>query len=143
MADNKTKATTVSPARFVAAIPDERRRAECRQVMKVMKAATGKPAVMWGPSMVGYGRYHYEYASGREGDWFLVGFAPRKEALTVYLMAGFTGAASLLKKLGKHKRRGGSCLHINRLDDIDLNVLEQLVRKSVTAVKARAAAAAS
>jgi len=143
MADLKTKPTKVSAAKFVAAIPDERRRAECRQLMKVMKAATGASAVMWGPSMVGYGNYHYKYASGREGDWFLAGFSPRKAALTVYLMAGFATSGPLLKKLGKHKKSGGSCLYITRLSDIDLDVLEEMIRRSIAALQERLKAAAS
>jgi hypothetical protein len=143
MAENKTKPTKVSVAKFIAAVPDEGRRQDCRSLMKVMRAVTGKPAVMWGPGMVGYGNYHYKYASGREGDWFLVGFAPKKSALTVYLMAGFAESVPLLKRLGKFKKSGGSCLYITRLSDIDLEVLEEMIRRSVAAVQKRAKAAAS
>jgi hypothetical protein len=143
MPEQKTLPTRASVAKFIAAVPDDVRRRDCRQLMKVMKAATAKSPVMWGPSMVGYGSYHYKYASGHEGDCFLAGFAPRKAALTVYLMAGFAGAGPLLKKLGRHKRSGGSCLYIRRLEDIDLEVLGKIIRKSVASVKARVAAAAS
>lgn len=137
MAEQKTKPTKVSPAAFVAAIPDARRRAECRQLMKLHKAATGKNPVMWGPSIVGYGKYHYKYASGHEGECCIAGFSPRKAALTVYVMGGFPEFAPLLKKLGPHKKSVG-CLYLKSLDGIDLKVLEQMIRKSVADVRKRA-----
>jgi hypothetical protein len=137
MPEAKTKPTRASVARCIAAIPDERRRAECRKLLSVHKAATGKRPVMWGPSMVGYGAYHYRYASGHEGDCFLAGFSPRKAALTVYIMAGFPGYGSLLKKLGPHKK-SVACLYLKSLDGIDLKVLEQMIRKSVADVRKRA-----
>jgi hypothetical protein len=143
MAENKTTATRLSVAKFIAGIPDEDRRAECRTLLKLFKTTTGKPAVMWGPSIVGFGKYHYKYASGREGDWFLAGFSPRKQALTVYLMAGFAASAPLLKKLGQFKKSGGSCLYIKRLSDIDLDVLQEMIRRSVFAVQERVKAATS
>ena len=143
MAENKTQATKISPAKFVASISDEERRAECRALLKLFKSTTGKPAVMWGPNIVGFGKYHYKYASGREGDWFLAGFSPRKQALTVYLMAGVAGSGPLLKKLGKFKKSGGSCLYIKRLSDIDLEVLQEMIRLSVFAVQERVKAAVS
>jgi len=143
MAGLKTQPTKASVAKFIASVPDERRRSEARTLLKVFKAATGKRPVMWGPSIVGYGRYHYKYASGREGDWFLAGFSPRKQALTVYLMAGLTGAGPLLKRLGKFKKSGGSCLYIRRLSDIDLDVLQEMIRQSVFAVQERVKAAIS
>jgi len=143
MAENQTQATKLSAAKFIGSIPDEDRRAECRTLLKLFKATTGKPAVMWGPSIVGFGKYHYKYASGREGDWFLAGFSPRKQALTVYLMAGFAGSGPLLKKLGTFKKSGGSCLYIKRLSDIDLDVLQEMIRQSVFAVQERVKAAIS
>jgi len=143
MAENKTQATKLSAAKFVASISDEDRRAECRLLLKLFKSTTGKPAVMWGPNIVGFGTYHYKYASGREGDWFLAGFSPRKQALTVYLMAGFAGSGALLKQLGKFKKSGGSCLYIKRLSDIDLEVLQEMIRLSVFAVQERVKAAVS
>ena len=94
-----------------------------------MTDITGARPKMWGPSMVGFGDYHYKYASGREGDWFLTGFSPRKEALTLYLMAGFTKYDSLMKKLGKYKT-GKSCLYIKSLEDVDMKVLKQLILES-------------
>jgi hypothetical protein len=132
----KTAPTAASVKAFIDAIPDEDRRRDCRAVMKIMRAATGASPKMWGPSIVGYGRYHYRYDSGREGDWFLAGFSPRKQDLTVYIMSGFPQHAGLMKRLGKHKT-GSSCLYLKRLDDVDLGLLEELVRRSVAAVKKR------
>ncbi len=137
MADQKTKPTRVSVTKFIASVPDDRRRAEARTLLKVFKAATGKRPRMWGPSIVGYGSYHYKYKSGHEGDCFLAGFSPRKAALTVYIVAGFKEFGPLLKKLGRHKK-SVSCLYIPRLDEVDLKVLEQMIRKSVAAVEKRA-----
>lgn len=141
MPEAKTKPTKVSVPSFIATIPDERRRSECRVLLKVFKSATGKRPVMWGPSIVGYGTYHYKYASGHEGDSCLAGFSPRKAAVTVYLMMGFAKFGPLLKKLGKHKKSGGCCLYITRLSDVDLDVLEELIRRSVKALQAHVATA--
>ena len=102
--------------------------------MKLMKAATGARPKMWGPSLVGYGSYHYKYASGREGDWPLAAFSPRKQDLTLYIMAGFEPVPELMKKLGKYKT-GKSCLYLKRLSDVNLKVLDQLIRGSVTHMK--------
>ncbi len=136
MAEQKTKPTKVSVTDFIASLSDERRRAECRQLMKVHKAATGKSPVMWGPSIVGYGKYHYKYASGHEGECCIAGFSPRKAALTVYIMAGFPEYGPLLQKLGPHKK-SVSCLYLKNLDGIDLKVLETMIRKSVASVRRR------
>jgi hypothetical protein len=130
MAELKTKRTKASVAAFVAAIEDEGRRRDCKRLVALMKKVTKSEPAMWGPSIVGFGTYHYEYPSGREADWFLAGFSPRKQALTLYVMAGFTGYADLMQKLGKHKA-GKSCLYVKSLDDLDLDVLEELVRRSV------------
>lgn len=132
----KTTPTGASVKAFIDAVPDPARRRDCRTVMKLMKAATGASPKMWGPSIVGYGTYHYKYASGREGDWPLTGFSPRKQDLTLYIMSGFAGQAALMKKLGRHKT-GSSCLYIKRLADIDLEVLERVVRASVDDVRKR------
>ena len=137
MAEQKTKPTKASVAKFIAAIPDEQRRAECRQLLKVHKAATGKRPVMWGPSIIGYGKYHYRYASGHQGKCCIAGFSPRKAALTVYIMAGFPEYRPLLKKLGPHKK-SVSCLYLKSLDGVDLKVLETMIRKSVADVRRRA-----
>ena len=102
----------------------------------MMRAATGSRARMWGTSIVGYGSYHYQYASGREGDWMLVGFSPRKQNLVVYIMPGFDRFARLLEKLGKYKT-GKSCLYIKRLADIDEAVLERLISDSVADMRSR------
>ena len=113
---------------------DPKRRADCFTLLQLMREATGEPAVMWGPSIVGFGTYHYVYASGREGDWPVTGFAPRKKELTLYFMSGFDRHAALMKKLGKYKT-GKSCLYIRTLDDIHIPTLRQLVKDSVAAMK--------
>ncbi len=129
MAENKTKPTKASVKAFLDAVPHEARRKECRTVLDLMKRVTGEKAVMWGESIIGFGNYHYKYDSGHEGDCCVVGFAPRKNELTLYMMRGFDGVAPLLKKLGKH-RLGKSCLYIKKLEDVDMDVLEQLVERS-------------
>ena len=103
MAENKTKKSTVSVASFLNAIDDPRKRSDAKKVAAMMRRATGKRARMWGSSIVGYGEYHYKYESGREGDWALVGFSPRKQNLAVYIMPGFDAFPTLMKKLGKYK----------------------------------------
>jgi hypothetical protein len=136
MPEQKTKPTKVSVAAFIASVPDERRRAEARTLLKVFKAATGKRPVMWGPSIIGYGSYHYKYASGHEGDCCITGFSPRKAAISVYIMSGFAEYGPLLKKLGPHKKSVG-CLYLPRLDGVDLKVLERMIRASVKSVQTR------
>ncbi len=135
MAENKTRPTNVSATQYVNAIEDADRRRDCKAIMKMMKQVTGEKPVMWGPSLVGYGSYHYKYPSGREGDWFLAGFASRKNDITVYLMCGSDGIGALLKKLGKYKM-GKSCLYIKKLDDVDVDVLRELVEQSVAQIEA-------
>lgn len=130
MAQNKTQPTDASVDAFVDSIDNSRRRQDSREVLALMREVTGKEPTMWGDSMVGFGKYHYRYDSGREGDWFLAGFAPRKSSLVVYIMSGFPRHAELMKKLGKH-RTGSSCLYINKLEDVDRDVLRELVRRSV------------
>lgn len=131
MAELKTQPTKASVEKFIASVEDEAKRQDCRKLAEIMERVTGAKAVMWGPSIVGFGSYRYRYASGREGDWMLAGFAPRKRDLTVYVMAGFKGVEKTLAKLGKHKKSSGGCLYVKRLSDIDLEVLEQLVSDSV------------
>ena len=128
-ADLKTKKTTGSVSKFIDSITDEKRRDECRQVSEIMKEATGADPKMWGTSVVGFGDYHYKYESGRENDWFVTGFSPRKNALTLYFMTGIERYKSLLSRLGKHKT-GKGCLYIKNLDDIDMKVLKELVATS-------------
>jgi hypothetical protein len=130
MAELKTKPTDNSVRDFIAAIENEDRRRDCQAVLEIMQEATGDRPRIWGSGMVGFGSYHYKYASGREGDWFLTGFAPRKNDLTLYIMPGFDRFETLMKKLGKHKT-GKSCLYIKRLSDIDPAVLKELVADSV------------
>jgi hypothetical protein len=130
VAENKTKATTASVTEFIKSIDDKQMRADVRKVAAMMRRATGKRARMWGTSMVGYGTYHYRYASGREGDYMITGFSPRKQALTVYIMPGFSSFSKLMAKLGKYKT-GKSCLYIRRLADVDETLLERLIDGSV------------
>ncbi len=128
--ENKTKATKQSVAPFLNSIEDKNKRADAKKVAAIMQKVTGSKAAMWGTSIVGFGQYHYKYESGREGDFMLAGFSPRKQALTIYIIAGFKRFDSLMEKLGKFKT-GKSCLYVRRLSDIDEKVLEQLVTESV------------
>ncbi len=130
MADLKTKATKVSVSKFLRAISDEGKRKDSLALRDMMTEVTKAKPEMWGPSIVGFGRYRYKYASGREGEWPLVGFSPRKQNLTLYIMSGFEGYDELLEKLGKHKT-GKSCLYIKSLDDVHVPTLKKLIRKSV------------
>lgn len=133
-AELKTKPTTDSVAKFLAAIPDKDRRADCKAIADMMaKVSKAKPK-MWGSSMVGFGDYHFIGASGREVDWFMVGFSPRKQAISVHLMSGLGHQAELLAKLGKHKT-GVGCLNIKRLEDVDFTVLTKMVTAAVTKLK--------
>lgn len=130
MAELKTKATSASVDKFIKGIKDEQTREDCRKVLDIMQKATGSEPKMWGTGIVGFGSYHYKYASGREGDWFLTGFSPRKQNLTLYIMSGFDEYDALLEKLGRHTT-GKSCLYIKRLEDVDMKVLRELVKRSV------------
>ena len=136
MADNKTQAGKASVAQFLNAIDNDRRRADAKAVAAMMRKATGKRARLWGASIVGYGSYHYKYDSGREGEWALVGFSPRKQNLAIYIMPGFGPFSALMKRLGKYKT-GKSCLYINKLDDVDEDVLQQLIERSVKVMRER------
>ena len=128
--ENKTKATGASVAGHLDAIEDETRRKDCKALAQLMKKATKADPKMWGPGIVGFGSYHYKYASGHEGDSCLTGFASRKGDISVYLFPGAPGQKQLLAKLGKHKM-GKGCLYIRKLAEVDLAVLEQLVASSV------------
>ena len=134
MAELKTKPTKQSVKDFVDAIKDEQQRKDCRTVSRIMKRITKANPKMWGPGIVGFGSHPYKYASGREGDWFVVGFAPRKQNLTLYIRSGFKKYSALLKELGKHKI-GVSCLYVKRLDDVDMGVLTELIEDSVAYVR--------
>ena len=134
MSENKTKATNASVSAFIKAVEHDKRRTDAQTIKKLMDKVTGWKAKMWGPSIVGYGQYHYKYDSGREGDFLITGFSPRKQALTIYIMPGFSAYDGLMEKLGKYKT-GRSCLYINKLEDVDIKVLETLIRKSVAFMK--------
>ncbi len=136
MAELKTKPTTESVEKFLNGIADEQRRKDCFRVVEMMKAATKTEPAMWGTSIVGFGRYQYKYESGRELEWFLVGFSPRKNDLTLYLMSGFLRYPELMKKLGKHKT-GKGCLYIKKLDDVDQSTLKTLIKQSVAEIRAK------
>jgi hypothetical protein len=132
MAELNTKENKASVAAFVAAIPDAQRREDAVAVTAMMKAATGAEPRMWGTSIVGFGSQHYTYASGREGDWFRLGFSPRTDALTLYLSSGVEQYPELMARLGKYNA-GKACLHIKRLADVDAAVLKQLLTQSLKA----------
>ena len=130
MAENKTTPNDKSVKEFLDQIGDRKKRADCHAILDLMEQATGLKPRMWGDSIVGFGSYHYKYESGREGTFFLTGFSPRKQSLTIYIMAGFDRYPELMDKLGKYTT-GKSCLYINCLDDIHIPTLKKLVKQSV------------
>jgi len=130
MAELKTTVNDKSVVQFISRIDDDGKREACLTLLALMQQVTGAEPRMWGDSIVGFGSYHYRYESGREGDWFLTGFSPRKQNLTIYIMSGLERHAALLKKLGTHKT-GKSCLYLKRIEDIDLGKLQNLIEKSV------------
>ena len=130
MAENKTKATDLDPIAFLNAIEHQRKREDSFVLLNLMTELSNSEPVMWGGSIIGFGQYTYKYASGRSGDWFITGFSPRKQSLTLYLMCGFDKVQPLLNKLGKHKT-GKGCLYINKLRDIDQSVLKELIKTSM------------
>ena len=131
-AELKTKETKASAEDFIAQQP-EAVAADCRAIAKLMKKATGEEPRMWGPAIVGFGRYHYQGASGREGEWMITGFSPRKANLSLYILSGLDKETALLKKLGKHTT-GKGCLYIKKLADVDVKLLEELIVKGVKAM---------
>lgn len=139
MTELKTKATGASVSKFINSIKDEQRRKDCKAVAAMMRKATGSQPRMWGPSIVGFGRYRYRYSSGREGDWFEAGFSPRASALTLYLIGGYPKDAASAKQLGKFKT-GGSCLYVKSLDDIHVPTLRAWIARSVKQIRAQARA---
>lgn len=130
MAELKTQRNDGDVDAFLAGVENDTRREDARAVRRIMAEVTGDDGSMWGDSIVGFGTHNYRYASGREGEWFQVGFSPRKQNLVLYVMDGFEERAKLLRELGKHKT-GKSCLYVNRLSDVDTHVLRQLVEASV------------
>ncbi len=129
MAELKTQRTGASVADFLNGVPGEKKRQDSFAILALMRDVTGEEPAMWGPSIVGFGSYRYKYASGREGEWPLVGFSPRKRNLALYIMSGFDDYEALLARLGKY-RTGKSCLYINKLEDVDLTTLRELVSHS-------------
>jgi len=134
MAELKTKVHDGDVAAFIDAVADPEKRRDAQTVLAMMAKITRRPAKMWGSSIVGFGSYHYRYASGREGDMMITGFSPRKNALTLYIMPGFSRHAALMEKLGEYKT-GKSCLYVKRLQDIDKKVLAQLIRASAAHIR--------
>lgn len=130
MTELKTKRNKGDVEAFLNSVPEEKKRQDSFTILELMKKITGEQPEMWGESIVGFGSYRYKYESGREGDWFMTGFSPRKQNLTLYIMSGFDEYDHLLGKLGKYKT-GKSCLYIKKIDDIDQDVLRELVKKSV------------
>ena len=136
MTELKTKKNEASVEGFLESVENEKRREDSFVVLKLMKEVTGEKPVMWGTSIVGFGNYHYKYASGRDAEWMKVGFSPRKKNMTLYIMDGFGSYNSLLQDLGKYST-GKSCLYINKLEDVDREVLKELVKQSVASVSDR------
>jgi hypothetical protein len=130
MAELKTQKTDASVEEYLNAVEDEGKRKDSFAILDLMREVTGEEPAMWGSSIIGFGSYRYKYASGREGEWFVTGFAPRKRNLTLYIMSGFDDYDALLADLGKYKT-GKSCLYVNKLEDIDLDTLRELVKRSV------------
>ena len=134
MTELKTKPNDKDVLKFLKSVENQRRREDSLEMLKIMQEVTQEEPIMWGDSIVGFGSYHYKYKSGREADWLATGFSPRKQALTVYIMDGFDKYEELLKTLGKHKT-GKSCLYINKLDDVDISVLKELIKESMKYVE--------
>jgi len=134
MSELKTKPTGEDVISFLETIEDDKKRQDSFTILEIMKEITGEEPKMWSPSIIGFGNYHYKYASGKEADWFFTGFSPRKQNLTLYLMSGFEDSESFFKDLGKFKT-GKSCLYIKKLEDIDMETLRQLIDESVRRLK--------
>ena len=135
MAELQTQKTGASVTAFIASIKDETRRKDCKALLALLKDATGAPARMWGPSIVGFGDFQYQYPNGKEMEWFLAGFSPRKQNLTMYLMSGYEPFPELMQKLGKHST-GRSCLYFKRMSDIHQPTLKKLIKQSMKRMKA-------
>lgn len=134
MSELKTKKNNKSVTKFLNGIKDEKKRKDSKAIVKMMEEATQSKASMWGDSIIGFGSYHYKYASGREGDWMKAGFSPRKQYLSIYIMSDFAKYSDFFRKLGKHKK-GKCCVNIRKLEDIDFSILKKLVKKSVQDMK--------
>ena|ERR1700704_328679 len=136
MAENKTKPNKLSVAAFIEGLTDQTRRADAKELVKLMQSATGEKPKMWGPSIIGFGSYHYTHDSGREGDMPLISFSPRKTATALYNMTGFSGSEALRATLDK-RDTGKGCLYIKKLTEVDQKVLQALIVKSIAAMRAR------
>lgn len=136
MAELKTKKTRASVTAYLNGISDKQKRADCKAIARMMRDVTGDRAAMWGSSIVGYGSYDYEYASGRKGNWMLCGFSQRAQNIAIYIMSGFSEFGHLMKRLGKYKT-GKSCLYVKGLDDVDQKVLRELISGSVREMRRR------
>ena len=136
MAELKTKPNNQNVDDFLKNVSDPAKRKNCLRVLDIMKQITQQEPKMWGDSMVGFGNYHYQYTSGREGNWFLTGFSPRKQSLTIYIMSGFDQFEHLMSQLGKYKN-SKSCLYVKKLDDIDLGILKELIAESIKLLSKR------
>ncbi len=136
MTEQKTKPTKVSVEKFINSVPDKTKREDSFKLLEMMKKITKEEPKMWGPSIIGFGSYHYKYASGHEGEMCLTGFSPRKAALSIYLFCNNKHEKELLKKLGKHKS-GVSCLYVKKLEDIDIKILKKLISESVKYIKSK------
>lgn len=134
MAELKTKQNDASVKVFLNSVEDVKKREFAYTILELMKKITKAEPKMWGDSIIGFGNYHYKYKSGREGDWFLSGFSPRKQSMTLYIMSGFSEYNDLLNKLGKHKT-SKACLYIKKQEDIDMKVLKQIISQSIKYVK--------
>lgn len=134
MAELKTKENDGDVLAFINGLENEQRKSDCKELLKLFSEITNESPKMWGASIIGFGSYHFKYESGREGDWFLTGFSPRKNNLSIYIMSGFKEYEGLMKELGKYKT-GSSCLYVNKLSDIDAQKLAKLVEKSVKFMK--------
>ena len=130
MSQLKTQPTDESVQAFIEAIENDERKQDCLQLLQWMKKITQTEPKLWSTNIICFDSYHYKYASGREGDWFITGFSPRKQALTLYIMAGFDRYEELMQKLGKYKT-GKSCLYVKRLSDVEETVLKELIKESV------------
>jgi len=136
MAELKTRPNNQNVDDFLKKVSDPAKRKNCHRVLDIMKQITQQEPKMWGDSMVGFGNYHYQYTSGREGNWFLTGFSPRKQSLTIYIMSGFDQFEHLMSQLGKYKN-SKSCLYVKKLDDIDLGILKELIAESIKLLSKR------
>jgi Domain of unknown function (DU1801) len=135
MAELKTKVNEASVEDFLSSIPDEKKRKDAFEVLELMQEVTKQAPKMWGANIVGFGSYKYKYESGREGEWFLTGFSPRKQNLTLYIPGGLGQQGELMQQLGKYKASKGACLYVNKLEDIKLPVLKKLIKASVVQLK--------